>query len=268
MERRYPSGQVRPRKDEAPAQVPGNGAARQEKKGAAMESDGMLSRRTFVKGAASAALLLPVGALLAACGGQPEAGRPTAAQGASEEPAAPDASDASAETSSEQAAQAGQASGALVAFFSAMGNTRDVAEKIANHLGADLFEIEPVEPYTEADLAYNDPDSRTSRERASYDPSVELVKTTPDGFDGYDTVFLGYPIWWGNASWAVNGFVSGNDFAGKTVIPFCTSGSSPLGQSGQNLAALAGAGEWLAGERFAAGASESEVAAWVDGLGL
>lgn len=265
MERRYPSEQVRPRKDEAPAQVPGNGAARQEKKGAAMENDGMLSRRTFVKGAATAALLLPVGALLAACGRQPEAERPTAAEGASGESAAPGAS---AETFSEQAAQAGQASGTLVAFFSAMGNTRGVAEKVANHLGADLFEIEPAEPYTEADLAYNDPDSRTSRERASYDPAVELVQTTPDGFDGYDTVFLGYPIWWGNASWAVNGFVSGNDFAGKTVIPFCTSGSSPLGQSGQNLAALAGAGEWLAGERFAAGASESEVAAWVDGLGL
>lgn len=264
MERRYPSGQVRPRKDEAPAQVPDNGAARQEKKGAAMENDDMLSRRTFVKGAASAALLLLVGALLTACGGQSETEQ-LAAEGASEEPAA---SDASAKTSSEQAAQAGQASGTLVAFFSATGNTRGVAEKVANHLGADLFEIEPAEPYTEADLAYNDPDSRTSRERASYDPAVELVQTTPDGFDGYDTVFLGYPIWWGNASWAVNGFVSGNDFAGKTVIPFCTSGSSSLGQSGQNLAALVGAGEWLAGARFAAGASESEVAAWVDGLGL
>ena len=91
---------------------------------------------------------------------------------------------------------------------------------------------------------------------------------TPPDFDAYRTVFVGYPIWWGGASWVVDGFVTGNDFTGKTVVPFCTSGSSPIGSSGDALALMAGSGDWVGGARFAAGASESEVAAWVDGLGL
>ena len=94
------------------------------------------------------------------------------------------------------------------------------------------------------------------------------MQTSPEGFDSYRTVFVGYPIWWDEAVWVVDGFVTGNDFTGKTVIPFCTSGSSPIGTSGQDLAALAGTGEWLEGARFPESAAASEVEAWVDSLGL
>ena len=103
------------------------------------------------------------------------------------------------------------------------------------------------------------------------DPSqrdVELVQETPDGFDAYTTVFIGYPIWWGGAAWPVDRFVTGNDFAGKTVYPFCTSASSGLGTSAQDLAELCGTGEWREGERFPSSASAEEVEEWVDGLGL
>lgn len=192
-----------------------------------------LSRRSFVKASVLAAAL-PLGAALAGCAPASDAGSAAA-------------------SSSAQAVAAG-GEDVLVAFFSATGNTREVAEKIAAHFGADLFEIEPVEPYTEADLAYGDDASRTSRERVDANRAVELVEVTPPDFDAYRTVFVG--------------FVTGNDFTGKTVVPFCTSGSSPIGSSGDALALMAGSGDWVGGARFAAGASESEVAAWVDGLGL
>lgn len=156
----------------------------------------------------------------------------------------------------------------LVAYFSATGNTAGIAQAIADHLGADTFAIAPAVPYTEQDVDYNDPDSRTSVERNDPARSVELAQTTPDGFDAYTTVFVGYPIWWGAASWVMDGFATGNDFTGKTVVPFWTSGSSPASDSGRNLGALAGTGTWLDGARFAAGAPSEEVAAWVDGLGL
>ncbi|RNL42185.1 flavodoxin [Slackia equolifaciens] len=144
----------------------------------------------------------------------------------------------------------------LVAYFSASGNTEGIAQAIADELGADVFFIEPTDPYTEEDLGYNNSDSRTSRERDDPNRSIELERIVPDGFDSYDTVFLGYPIWWGNASWVMDNFVSGNDFTGKTVIPFCTSGSSPIGSSAEDLAAMAGTGEWLEGRRFGAGAGK------------
>lgn len=137
-----------------------------------------------------------------------------------------------------------------------------------NHLGADTFEIAPSEPYSAEDLDYGNAGSRTSRERDNPERRVELAQVTPEDFDAYDTVFIGYPIWWGDASWVVDGFVSGNDFSGKTVVPFCTSGGSGMGQSGESLAAMAGTGDWLPGARFSGGASSAEVTAWVDGLGL
>ena len=84
----------------------------------------------------------------------------------------------------------------------------------------------------------------------------------------YDTVFIGYPIWWGIAAWPTNSFVAANDFNGKTVIPFCTSSSSGIGSSGTLLEQSANGGNWLAGERFSSYASESEAAAWVDSLAL
>lgn len=157
----------------------------------------------------------------------------------------------------------------LVVYYSASGNTKDVAEKIAKITEADLFEIEPVEPYTDDDLDWTDDDSRVSRE---YDDEslrdVELVSTTVDNWDSYDTVYIGYPIWWGIAAWPVDNFVKENDFTGKTVIPFCTAATSGIGDSGNLLEEMTGTGDWKEGERFHGGASESDISSWIDSLGL
>ena len=157
----------------------------------------------------------------------------------------------------------------LVVYYSATGNTQAVAEYIADATGADLFEITPAEPYTSEDLNWSNQDSRVSREYADESlRDVELTATEVENWDSYDTVFLGYPIWWGIAAWPVDGFVEANDFTGKTVIPFCTSSSSGLGESGELLAELAGTGDWLEGQRFRSGVSQEDVSEWVDGLGL
>ncbi len=158
---------------------------------------------------------------------------------------------------------------ALVVYFSATGNTEAAAGYIADTLGADTFEITPAEPYTADDLNWNDPESRVVYEYESPDArDVALVTDTPENWEDYDTVFIGYPIWWGVAAWPMSSFVAANDFTGKTVIPFCTSSSSGLGDSGTLLEELAGTGEWLDGQRFRSSASEAEVADWVTGLGL
>lgn len=157
----------------------------------------------------------------------------------------------------------------LIAYFSATGNTEAVAGYIADTLGADTFELTPAEPYTADDLNWNDPESRVVYEYESPDArDVALVTDTPENWEDYDTVFIGYPIWWGIAAWPVSSFVAANDFTGKTVIPFCTSSSSGLGDSGTLLEELAGTGEWLDGQRFRSSASEAEVVDWVTGLGL
>lgn len=174
-------------------------------------------------------------------------------------------------TPTEETAPADETAGGsvLVAYFSATGNTEAAAGYIADALGADTFEITPAEPYTSDDLNWSDEDSRVSREHE--DPSlqtVELAETTPENWDSYDTVFIGYPIWWGVAAWPVSSFVAANDFTGKTVIPFCTSSSSGLGESGDLLEDLAGTGEWLEGQRFRSSVSEADVAEWVNSLGL
>ena len=104
---------------------------------------------------------------------------------------------------------------------------------IADATEGDLFELEPTEPYTDDDLNWSDDNSRVSQEHENEDQrDVELVSTTPENWDSYDTVFIGYPIWWGIAAWPVDHFVEDNDFTGKTVIPFCTSTSSGIGDSG------------------------------------
>lgn len=157
----------------------------------------------------------------------------------------------------------------LVVYYSATGSTKAVAETIADTTGADLFEITPVAPYTSDDLNWTNDNSRVSVEHNDESKrDVPLTKTTPDNWADYDTVFIGYPIWWGIAAWPVNNFVEGNDFTGKTVIPFCTSSSSGLGQSGDLLADMAGTGNWQDGERFSSGASSSKVESWVNGLDL
>lgn len=157
----------------------------------------------------------------------------------------------------------------LIVYYSASGNTEEVANYIASATGGDLFEIVPTEIYTDADLNWTDDDSRVSREHDNEEErNVPLVSDTVDNWDEYDTVFIGYPIWWGIAAWPVDGFIKANDFTGKTVIPFCTSASSGLGESGELLEGMAGTGEWLEGERFRSGASEETVRSWVEGLGL
>lgn len=155
----------------------------------------------------------------------------------------------------------------LVVYFSGSGNTKRVAEDIAAATGGTLFELVPVTPYTSADLSWTTSGSRVNREHDNESlRDIPLVTTTPENFDEYDTVFIGYPIWWGIAAWPVNNFVKNNDFTGKTVIPFATSASSGMGQSGTLLAEMAGTGNWQQGHRFSSGASKSAVEEWVNGL--
>lgn len=157
----------------------------------------------------------------------------------------------------------------LVVYYSASGNTKRVAEDIAETAGGDLFEITPTEPYTSDDLNWTNHNSRVSREHDDESlRDVPLTTTEVPDWDSYDTVLLGYPIWWGIAAWPVNNFVKANDFIGKTVIPFATSSSSGMGQSGSLLAEMANGGDWQQGQRFSSGASEADVQAWVNGLGL
>lgn len=157
----------------------------------------------------------------------------------------------------------------LVVYYSATGSTKAVAEHIADTLNADTFELTPVKPYSSDDLNWTDSDSRVNAEHNDTSlRNIELTSTTVSGWDSYDTVFIGYPIWWGIAAWPTDTFVKANDFTGKTVIPFCTSASSGLGQSGTLLAEMAGTGNWLEGRRFTSRASQSEVQEWVNSLHL
>lgn len=158
---------------------------------------------------------------------------------------------------------------ALVVYFSASGNTKNVAEYIAKTTDGDVFEITPKDEYSDADLNWRDESSRVNYEHDNPDArNIELVSSSVDNWDAYDTVFIGYPIWWGIAAWPVDTFVKSNDFTGKTVVPFCTSTSSGLGESGKLLEEMAGTGSWLEGERFQSGASEKDVADWVNSLGI
>ena len=157
----------------------------------------------------------------------------------------------------------------LVAYFSGSGNTERVAKTIADALNADLFAITPVTPYTSDDLNWTVEGSRVNREHDNEAlRDVALTQTTPANWNEYDTVFLGYPIWWGIAAWPVNTFVKNNDFTGKTVIPFATSASSGMGQSRDLLQQMANSGTWESGQRFSGGASDSTVRSWADGLNI
>ena len=155
----------------------------------------------------------------------------------------------------------------LVVYYSAQNHTEAVAEKIAQNLGADIFEIVPTDEYTSEDLNWNDQNSRVTREYEDESlRDIELESTSVDNWDDYDTVLIGYPIWWGIAAWPVDTFVKANDFDGKTVIPFCTSSSSSLGQSGELLAEEANGGNWLEGHRFRSNPSDSDIKEWTDSI--
>ena len=157
----------------------------------------------------------------------------------------------------------------LVVYYSASGNTEKVAEYIAEATNGTLFEITPTVPYTSADLNWNVSDSRVNKEHEDESlRDVPLTTTTVENWDEYDTVFIGYPIWWGIAAWPVDNFVKDNDFTGKTVIPFATSSSSGMGQSGDLLEEMTGTGDWQDGHRFSSSISRSDVRSWVEGLDL
>ena len=214
---------------------------------------------------------------LAACGQSDATDDSQSAAQSQEEPSTPaptptpeNGEDTSAPDASEpEDSQSVENGGVLVVYYSATGNTEAVAGYIAEATGGDLFELEPAEPYTDADLNWTDENSRVTLEHEDESlRDVELVADTVDNWDSYDTVFIGYPIWWGIAAWPVDTFVEANDFTGKTVIPFCTSSSSGLGQSGELLAEMAGTGDWLEGQRFRSSASQEDVTEWVASLGL
>ena len=157
----------------------------------------------------------------------------------------------------------------LVVYYSGSGNTARVAKDIADAAGADLFEIVPTEVYTSDNLNWRDSGSRVNREHEDESlRNVPLTTTTVENWGSYGTVFIGYPIWWGIAAWPVNSFVTANDFTGKTVIPFATSTSSGMGDSGTMLSEMAGTGDWQEGRRFASAASTADVQDWVSSLGL
>jgi len=153
----------------------------------------------------------------------------------------------------------------LVVYFSCTGTTRGVAERLAGVTGADLYEIVPVEPYTDEDLNYNDRSTRATWEQDHPETRPEIGGEDVD-LSGYSTVFLGYPIWWGEEPRILCTFVESHDFTGITVITFCTSGGSGIGRSGRDLEQLAGTGVWLDGARHSGSVSEDELRAWVDGL--
>ena len=176
----------------------------------------------------------------------------------------PDTLEQSQESQSEESAEEGKK--ILVAYFSATGNTEAVAQTIANQLEADLFEIVPAQPYTDADLNYSDDDCRANQEQNDPDARPEITSTV-ENIEDYDVVLLGFPIWWGQEPRIMDTFVESYDWSGKTVAAFCTSGGSGIGTAESNLQELCGAqANWAGSQRFSQGADESAVAEWLSGL--
>ena len=153
----------------------------------------------------------------------------------------------------------------LVAYFSATGTTKGVAEKIAKLTGADLYEIVPQEPYITEDLNYNNSTSRSTSEQNDKSARPE-IGSEDVSMEEYSRVYLGFPIWWGEEPRILDSFVEKYSFEGITAIPFCTSGGSGIGRSGPNMEELAGSGEWLEGKRFNGNVSEDDLQSWIDGL--
>lgn len=167
----------------------------------------------------------------------------------------------------EEKAPGEEGSRVLVAYFSATNTTERIAEHIANGLNADIYEMIPEDPYTDADLNYHDNSSRSTIEMK--DPSSRpAISGSVEHMEQYDIVFIGYPIWWGEAPRIVSTFVESYDFSGKTVIPFCTSGGSGIGSSGTNLEKLTNGAVWMEGRRLNGSDSQDTVMEWVNSLGL
>lgn len=194
-------------------------------------------------------------AALTACGNSTPETTPPASTAAEQE---------TKEAETTQPSESAQPSGTLVVYFSATGTTKGVAERIAAVTGGDLYEIQAAQPYTQADLNYNDNSSRANKEQNDKTARPE-IGSEAISLEGYATVFLGFPIWWGQEPRILDAFAETHSFDGITVIPFCTSGSSGIGNSGANLEALAGSGTWLEGKRFSGTVSEAELQTWIDG---
>lgn len=178
-----------------------------------------------------------------------------------------DNTDVSESQTEETDAPDAQESKVLVAYFSATNTTEGVAEHIANGLNADIYEIVPEDPYTDADLNYNDNNSRTTIEMN--DPDARpAISGSVENMEQYDIVFIGYPIWWGDAPRILSTFVESYDFSGKTIVPFCTSGGSGIGSSASNLEQLTSGATWLSGRRLNGSDSQNTVMKWVNSLGL
>lgn len=154
---------------------------------------------------------------------------------------------------------------ALVAYFSATGTTKGVAEHIANGLNADIYEIVPEEPYTDADLDYNDNNSRTTIEMN--DPDARpAISGSVENMEQYDIVFIGYPIWWYVAPTIINTFLESYDFSGKTIVPFATSGGSGMGSTNEKLAPSCPGAILMKGKMLNGLLSQEELKAWVKSL--
>lgn len=159
-----------------------------------------------------------------------------------------------------QEVTAGTGKDVLVIYFSETGTTKGVAEMIADITDGDLYEIKALEEYTDADLNWNDSNSRSTKEQN--DPSVRpAIGSDPVSLEGYTTIYIGYPIWWGEEPRIMDTFVESYDFTGISMIPFCTSGSS-----GKNLEGNAKSGNWLEGARFSADVTSEELESWINGL--
>ena len=193
----------------------------------------------------------------------------TQQQGTSSEPSAPNQS-APPASSTPEAGESDEEmpeGGVLVAYFSATGNTEGIAQHLQSILEADLYEIVPEVAYTDEDLNYSNDSCRANQEQN--DPTARPAITgTLENPEDYDVVFVGYPIWWGQAPKVMYTFLESCDFGDATIVPFCTSGSSGIGSSADGLQELTENAQWLDGQRFSSGASQDEVAQWVDSLGL
>lgn len=168
-------------------------------------------------------------------------------------------------TAAETTAAPAAHSDVLVAYFSATGTTKGVAERIASVTGGDLYEILAAKPYSAADLNYNDRSSRSTKEQNDKSVRPEIGSENIS-LEGYKTIYLGFPIWWGEEPRILDTFAEKYSFEGITVIPFCTSGGSGIGRSGRNMETLAGSGTWIEGKRFSGNVSEAELKTWIDGL--
>ncbi len=227
-------------------------------------------------------VLLSLSLILTACGSQPAAStdkpaesqtepasEPASAQPENPSSAPEQPSDSSEEDKSPNTAPSEEPTTAhkevLVVYFSATGTTKGVAERIARITDADIYEIVPAEPYSDADLNWNDRNSRSTKEQNDKSARPAIGSETID-LTGYTTIYIGFPIWWGEEPRIMDTFVESYDFTGITLIPFCTSGGSGIGRSGSNMEALAGTGTWLDGARHSGSISEADLQSWIDGL--